>query len=202
MNSSSLTQKLEHLGPGQHICFIYKSEHERQSCITSFIRHGLEQRQKVICIEDGQRQDAVIVDCLRDDNVDVVAYAKRGQLVILGADETYIQGGFFDPERMIDAFMLQIESALAEGYPAIRVAGQASWAARGYRGAERLIEYESKVNALLPWDKLIAICQYDIRLFSPGVLINVLHTHPFRIEGTSVHENLYYLQSSSPAKSY
>jgi hypothetical protein len=56
---------------------------------------------------------------------------------------------------------------LVEGYPALRVTGEMTWALRGMPGFERLVEYEAKPNESIPGNKCLAICQYDRRCLAP-----------------------------------
>jgi len=61
-----------------------------------------------------------------------------------------MQQGLFDPDGMIVLLRVETERALAEGYPALRVTGEMSWAPRGLPCSERLIEYEAKLNEFFP----------------------------------------------------
>ncbi|MFQ6079806.1 MAG: MEDS domain-containing protein, partial [Thermodesulfobacteriota bacterium] len=116
-----------------------------------------------------------------------------GQLVILTRDDAYMREGVFDPDGMIALLRGETERALAEGYPALRVTGEMTWALRGLPGSERLIEYEARLNEFFPGSKCLAICQYDRRRFDPAVLLDVLRTHPIAVVGTEVYDNFYYI---------
>ncbi len=58
---------------------------------------------------------------------------------------------------------------------------------------DRLIEYEAKLNNFFPGSKALAICQYDVRLFSPQTLLAILETHPVAAIGAEIHPNPYYM---------
>ncbi|HUX75038.1 MAG TPA: MEDS domain-containing protein [Anaerolineae bacterium] len=180
------------LGPGDHLCCIYETEEEHRSVVTSFLRQGLEQGEKVIYIVDTHTA-ATILGYLRDEGLDVESHLARGQLAVLTRDEAYMREGVFDPEGMIALLRDETEQALAEGYPALRVTGEMTWALRGLPGSKRLIEYEARLNEFFPGSQCLAICQYDRRRFDPAVLLEVLHTHPIAIIGTEVYDNFYYI---------
>jgi len=55
---------------GDNACFIYTSEQEYQSVLTSFVRTGLEQRQRVLYLHDF-RSPQNVGDMLRNAGVDV-----------------------------------------------------------------------------------------------------------------------------------
>ena len=101
-----------------------------------------------------------------------------------------MKDGAFDPDGMISMLARETELALQEGYAALRVTGEMTWALRGLPGSERLMEYEAKLNGFFPGSRALAICQYDRRRFSPEVLLDVLTTHPFAVIGTRIYDEL------------
>lgn len=183
---------IDDLRPGDHLCCIYETEGEHRALVTPFLRKGLELGQKVIYIVD-VRTAETILDYLRDDGVDVKPYLQRGQLLILAKDESYTRNSVFDPDGMINLLQSETEGALAEGFTALRVTGEMTWALRGLPGSERLIEYEARLNDFFPGSQSLAICQYDRRQFSPTLLMDVLHTHPIAVVGTKIYDNPFYI---------
>jgi len=186
------------LKPGDHLCCIYETEEEHRAVLTPFLRQGLERGEKVIYIADERIAEAVL-DYLRDDGLDPQPYLERGQLIILTRDDAYLRDGFFDPDGMIALLREETERALAEGYAALRVTGEMTWALRGLPGSGRLIDYEAKLNEFFPGSRCLAICQYDRRRFPPDVLLEVLRTHPVVMIGTEVYDNFYYKPPESAA---
>ena len=180
------------LRPGDHLCCLYETEEEHQAVLTSFLRQGLERGEKVIYIVDARTAETVL-GYLRDDGLAPEPHLVSGQLTILTSDDTYLREGAFDPDGMIAHLRSGTEQALAEGYPALRVAGEMTWVLRGLPGSERLIEYESKLNEFFPGSRCMGLCQYDRRRFDPAVLLDVLRTHPLAIVGTEVYGNFYYM---------
>jgi PAS domain S-box-containing protein len=178
--------------PGDHLCCIYSSEDEHRSVITQYLRAGLEHNEKVFYILDARTRD-VLINYLKNDGIDVEEYLKKGQLSILTITNAYMEGGVFDPERMIRLLTSETRKALDEGYSALRVTGEMSWALRGLPGSERLIEYENKLNTFFPGSSCLAICQYDRRCLSAEILLNILMTHPFAFIGANLYDNFYYI---------
>lgn len=101
--------------------------------------------------------------------------------------------GIFDPDRMIQMLSEETARALDEGYSALRVTGEMSWALKGWPGSERLIEYEQKLNEFYPHNRALSICQYDTRIFEPEMLLDILTTHPIAIIGNEIYDNFYYI---------
>jgi PAS domain S-box-containing protein len=183
---------IEHLSPGDHLCCIYRSEEEHRQVITPFVEHGLQENHKVIYIVDIHTAETV-TDHLKDGGIDLDAYNESGQFQLFTRHDTYTSGGSFDPDAMIELLQQETDTALSEGYDALRVTGEMTWALTGLPGTERLIEYENKLNRFMPKNRCIAICQYDKNRFSPDILLDVLRTHPYAIIGTNIYENFYYL---------
>ena len=180
------------LEPGDHLCCIYETDAEHRQVVTPFLRQGLERGEKVMYVVDARTAETIL-GYLRDDGLDVAPYLARGQLAILTRDETYMRNGVFDPQGMIALLRSETAQALAEGYPALRLTGEMTWALRGLPGSEQLIEYEARLNDFFPGSRCLAICQYDRRRFDPAVLLDVLRTHPIAVIGTEVYDNLYYV---------
>jgi len=180
------------LAAGDHLCCLYETEEEHRAVLTPFLRRGLEKGEKVVYVVDA-RSSKAILGYLRRDRLKVDSYLASGQLSFLNVDQAYLRGGVFDPNRMINLMRAETKRALAEGYAALRVTGEMSWAVRRRAGLERLVEYESKLAAFFPGSKCLALCQYDRRRSSPELLLNVLATHPIAVVGTEMCENFYYV---------
>lgn len=180
------------LKPADHLCCLYETEEEHRALLAPYLRQGLELGEKVLYIVDAHTAETVL-KYLRDDGVKVEPYLAMKQLSILTASDAYMRDGIFDPDRMIDLLRSETERALAEGYSALRVTGEMTWALRGLPGSERLIEYEAKLNRFFPDSKCLALCQYDQRRFQPDVLLDVLATHPIAVVGTKIYDNPYYI---------
>jgi PAS domain S-box-containing protein len=192
MKDTHSLRTIADLKSGDHRCCIYETEEEHRAVLAPFLRQGLEQHEKVFYIVDARTAEMVL-GYLRDDGVDVDSYIQRGQLAMLTRHETYIQDGVFDPTKMIAMLRTETARALDEGYTALRVTGEMTWALRGLPSSERLIEYEIRLSEFLPGSQCLAICQYDRRRFFPDILLDVLRTHPIAVIGTEVYENFYYI---------
>jgi PAS domain S-box-containing protein len=195
MGQPHSTRTITDLRPGDHLCCLYETEEEHRAVFTPFLRQGLERGEKVLYLVD-VHDTTTILDYLRDDALKVEPYVASGQLAILTCDDAAGREGVFEPDEMIDRLGVETEQALAEGYSALRVSREMTWALRGLPGSERLIEYEAKLNEFLHGSQCLAICQYDRRRFDPAVLLDVLSTHPLAIVGIEVYDNFFYAPPS------
>ena len=192
--SSSLKELLSSLKPHDHLCLIYESVEEWAETIVPFILSGIERGEKCIYVIDSSTAQQVKT-IFQQAGLDVAAAENRGQLVIVHERDTYTRHGFFDPDIMMEQLISETEEALKQGYPALRVAGEMSWALRGHAGSEKLLEYEAKLNSeFFPNYPCVAICQYDRWKFDPEIIKGVILTHPILIRGGQVYRNFYYIK--------
>lgn len=191
--TGDFTEAVKTLKPHDHLCLVYETEEEWHSIITSFIAEGLRRNEKCIYVVDLHTADQIRM-FLSEEGTDVDAAVASGQLVILHETEAYTKEGAFDPDKMIAFYAEEAEKALSEGYTALRITGEMSWALRGHPGSETLIEYEAKVNRdLFPHHKCVAICQYCRALFEPALLRYVVMTHPLIVRHNQLYRNPYYI---------
>jgi PAS domain S-box-containing protein len=108
------------------------------------------------------------------------------------AREFYLPDDDFDLEWPAGELQAEIERAEAEGYAALRVTAEMSWAAQAHLSTEQLLEYGAALNGLLCGQRCLALCQFDRRRFSADVALVSLLTHPLVIVGTELHHNIYY----------
>jgi hypothetical protein len=80
-----------------------------------------------------------------------------------------------------------------EGYPALRVASDMTWACQERPMPETVVEYEARLNDFFPVSKCLAICQYDLRRAVPEKLLSLLYAHPVVVIGTKIYENFYHI---------
>lgn len=194
-NSKSILPALENMRPGDHYCGIFRSDADQRRIEIDFVRLGVERHEKMLYLVHLQTADR-LRGSLVEAGLDVDALVASGQLSIQAAKEVYLVDGEFDPERMIAMLEQATAAALAEGYTALRVTGEMSWALGGDPGSERLVEYEALLNQFYATGaKSYSICQYDQRRFDAELMTEVLHTHPSVLLDTEGFDNssLYYV---------
>jgi PAS domain S-box-containing protein len=189
---AALTEAVGDLKPHDHLCLIYEREEEWRAAVVPFMAAGLRQGEKCFYVTDAHTAEQVR-DYLREQVDDLDARETSGQFSIFQETEAYTREGSFDPDRMISLLISETEKAVSEGYPALRVTGEMTWALRGQPGSERLIEYESKLNRFFPNYPCLAICQYDRGRFPAETIKGIIMTHPLVIYGFRVQPNPFYI---------
>lgn len=165
---------------GSHICYLFGDEDaDRYEILRRFFDAG------------GRAGEALLylVDTLAPD-------ALRGRLTPLSAPldvwvarEAYAPGGHFSTERVFGALSAFCEGARAAGAPSSRGSGEMSWALGHVEGTVPLLEYEAHLNRFLPRVGMTAVCQYDLRRFAGGTIMDVLAVHPLLLLRGRLLEN-------------
>ena len=188
----SLATALETLGPHDHLCLIYSSLEEQLEAIVPFVRLGLSAGERCIYVADDNEADTVL-RALDVAGVDTRREVERGALSVITKRGSYLRDGWFDPDAMIAFLAETTAQALADGFSALRVAGEMTWVLAGEPGSERLFEYEAKLDRFFPSHEASAICQYNRERFSPGTLVDVVRTHPVVVTGHTVCLNRHFV---------
>jgi PAS domain S-box-containing protein len=190
--SAHFVRSISDLAPGDHLCCLYGTDEEHRAVLSAFLRAGLDRGEKVVYVADARLAEAV-AGYLRDERVEVQRLLRSGQLAIVPHGDPGPGGGDVDPARRIALLRAETERAVAEGYPALRVAAEMTWAVGEPAGKGRLIEYEARLNEFFEGAGCLAACLYDRRRLPAEVLLDLLYTHPAVAVGTKVYENFYYV---------
>jgi len=178
--------------PGDHYCCLYETENECWSHVGALLLRRADQGKKVICVLDGSTASA-LRSCFSDERLEVGGLLEKGNMSILEAEGVLTAKAPFDPSGMMRWLHSETEQALTEGYSSLTVFVEMPWSLQWSWGTERLIEYEAGMNNFLPGKKCSVICGYDTRRFEPGLLLDVLTTHPIIIKGNEFLENFYHV---------
>lgn len=180
------------LGRECHICAFFHDAEEEHRVLRSFIRDGIEAGEKGFHIIDPDRRD----DHLRrmgDAGIDVEGAMGKGQLEVHSWKEAHLQGDRFEQDTMLVLVEQILQTNAAAGYPLTRIMAHMEWALLDKPGVDDLIEYEARVNYVLPKYQAPTICTYNISRFNASVIMDVLRTHPMVVIGGVLQENPFYV---------
>jgi PAS domain S-box-containing protein len=184
----TLKSKINGIELGDHLCLVYDNEKDKLYTTILFIIDGLKKEELVFVLNEDEEEIIRILGEI----IDVRRFIEKEQLIFLSKEEIYLKDGFFDANKMLETIAELDEKALIEGYKGLRVVGNANWVLT-HPKLESFLEFEAKLNKLLPLTKSIFLCLFDERKFNPGLLLRILQVHPKLISGKEVRENLNYL---------
>jgi hypothetical protein len=198
MTATDVLPSMARMHAGDHYCGIYHTDDDHRAIVVDFVRQGVARGEKMLYIVNILTA-AQLTSMLGEAGIEVNSLLDKGQLVILTAKDAYLKDGQFEPEKMIALLRSETEQALSEGYSALRVTGEMTWALAGEPGSERLVEYESRLNEFFPGSKCYAVCQYDRRRFDAEMLLDILNTHPNVLFGREDFDNsrMYFVPTES-----
>ena len=182
---------VEDLRTGDNACFIYDSEQEYQAVMASFVRTGIEHRQRLVYLHDMRSPDSVR-SMLRDAGVDVDHAEFREQVLFVPAKQIYARGAGYSYERVLDQLHAMTALALADGWSALRVTSEMTWVLRQTQGTERLLAHEGRMASFYRNSAALGMGQFDRGKFPAEALLDVLLAHPVAVLGTEAVHNFYH----------
>jgi signal transduction histidine kinase len=179
-------------GKNRHICAFFNSVDEQHRVLRSFIRDGFADRDKAYHYVDPERWEEHL-SWLADTGINVAEAMDSGQLEVQRWQDSTLRGGCFDLDSWLSTFEQVLQSGSASGYGQTRFLGHMEWALANLPGTDDLIEYETRVNYVIPKYKDTVVCTYDLTKFGASAAVNALRTHPVVIIGGLLQENPFYV---------
>jgi hypothetical protein len=177
-----------------HICAFFDSEQQEYSCLVPYFAEGLARGEQVVTIRDAGKCAAHVQKLRNSGAIPVDEATRSKRLRVMASEETYLQDGVFEVERMYRMIETALNEAKASGFTRVRTCGDMSWALRDMPGTDELMQYESRVNKLIREHDCTLMCTYDINQFSGRAVMDVLATHPQVLLGDRIYENPYYVE--------
>jgi hypothetical protein len=187
----------EHRGiemhPGDHVCALYNGGQARDELVLSFLRSGLDSREKCICILD--EGDHQVVLSQFDDHRSMHPTSPAAQLDLLTPWDTYLRSGQFSTIEMLDFWADSVNGALGDGqFDGARVTGDTTWLLSAAEGTVReFMGYESELNRFVQQHPVSILCLYDLDAFGGGIVVDLMKTHPKLLLGGMLLENPHAL---------
>jgi hypothetical protein len=95
------------------------------------------------------------------------AALRRGQLSIAAVAAALLAPGPANAATMLEVLAGRRAQAVYEGYPALRVTADMSWAIRPSAAGEELVAFETAVGRSFADGRLLMLCQYDRAASTP-----------------------------------
>ena len=180
------------LGQRRHICAFFNSVDEEHRVLRSFIKDGFDRGDKAFHLVDPD----LCEDHLRrlaGAGIDVGQAMGTGQLELRRWQDAQLRGDRFDQDAMLALIEEVLQSGAAAGYPLTRFVAHMEWALLDKPGVDDLVEFETRVNYVLPKYDDPVICTYDLSKFGASVVMDIMRTHPVVIIGEVLQENPFFV---------
>jgi MEDS: MEthanogen/methylotroph, DcmR Sensory domain len=160
--------------------------------LRSFITAGFERGDRTFHLVDPERRDEHLRR-LAEAGIDVDEAMGTGQLEVRPWEDGPLHGDRFDRELWLASFEEVLQAGPSAGYAQTRYVAQMDWALVDLPGVEDLIEFETRVNYVVPKYEDTVICVYDLSKFRASVVISALRTHPVVIIGGLLQQNPFFV---------
>jgi len=180
------------LGRQRHVCAFFNGIDEEHRVLRSFIRDGLDGGERAFHIVDPELREEHLKR-LAEAGIDVERVMGTGQLEVRPWQDAYLRGGRFDQDAMLALLEEILQSGAAGGYPLTRLLAHMEWALLDKPGVDDLLEYETRINYLLPKYEDPVICTYDLTRVRSTVAMDIMRTHPVVIMGGLLHDNPFFV---------
>ncbi len=175
-----------------HVCAFFHSKEEEYQVLMPFIKEGIERGDHTFHVVDPKHR-ATHLQRLEQEGIDVAGAQGTGQLEVRRWDEAYIKDARFDQYRMIDTIRDALDPAKKQPGKLTRLVANMEWALEDLPGVHDIVEYETRLNHVLPAYHDPVVCTYDLSRFDASVVIDILRTHPMVIVGGILQENPFYV---------
>ena len=180
------------LGRYRHICAFFTSPEEEYETLLPFVRDGIDRGERAYHVLPAQyRQEHL--EQLRSAGIDVTAALKSQQLEVASPEEVYLRGGGFSKDAMLATIQEALKTGPKLGFPLTRLIAHAEAVLQDGSKANEWVEYETRLNDVLPRYDDPVICTYDANLLDGTIAVDILRTHPVAIIGGRLYENPFFL---------
>ena len=180
------------LGGQHHICAFFNSADEEHRVLRSFFKDGFDRGDKAFHLVDPELRGEHLKR-LAEAGINVQEAMGAGQLEVRPWQDAYLRGDHFDQNAMLDLIEEVLQSADTAGYPLTRLLAHMEWALLDKPGVDNLVEYETRLNYVLPKYDDPVVCAYDLSKFGADVTMDILRTHPVVIIGGVLQENPFFV---------
>ena len=137
------------LARSRHVCAFFNSREEEYRVLMPFIKEGIDRGEKAFHITDPALK-ADHLQRIERAGIDVADTQRRGQLQVLVWQEAYLRQGHFDQDAMLALIEQVLQAGVKEGFPLTRLVAHMEWALEDRPGVNDLVEYETRLNYVLP----------------------------------------------------
>ncbi len=174
----SVDAVLERLQPGDHVCAPVVSTSELNTLAIPFAEGGLRDDYKVVfAVNDPPAFRHHLTARIPR----AIGAFATGQIEVRSVAASYLPGGVFQPDVILETIAASIDTAQRQGYRGLRISGSLSGTRFRSVNAETLADYESRANEFCVNDQIIGMCHYNPDAFEPAAWQDVMTTHPSTI---------------------
>lgn len=190
-SSRQVTLAGRQIGCSCHACAFFHTDDQFYKVLMPFIQEGFAAGDRAVHIVDARKRGAHL-EKLAAVGIDDRASQETRQLEVRSWDQAYLREGRFDQDAMLALIQEVLEEGRRNQFPMTRLVANMEWALEDRPGVKDIVEYESRLNYVLPNYDDTVVCTYDLAKFSAATVMDILRTHPMVIVGDVMQENPFY----------
>jgi hypothetical protein len=175
-----------------HVCAFFHSKEEEYQVLMPFIKEGFERGDRAFHVVNPKHRRNHL-QRLEREGINVAEAEAKGQLEVRRWQEAYIKDEHFDQYRMIGTIKEALDPARKQPGKLTRLVANMEWALEDLPGVHDIVEYETRLNHVLPAYHDPVVCTYDLSKFGADVVMDIMRTHPMVIVGGILQENPFYV---------
>ena len=176
-----------------HACAFFNSREEEYDVLLPFAKEGYERGEKLFHVVDREHRPERLRR-LALAGMPAQGEGANAQVEVRPWDDAYLRDNHFDKNAMLALIQQALQDGNAAGYGLTRLWANMEWVLEDLPGVEDLVEYETRLNHLLPKYDDVVVCTYDLNRFSASVVMDIMRTHPMVIIGGILQENPFFVQ--------
>jgi hypothetical protein len=133
----------------RHVCAFFHNPDEEYRVLLPFIKDGFAQGEKAFHIVDPKLR-ADHRQRLASVGIDLDAAETSGQFELRNWEDAYLRDGHFDQDRMLTLIQEVLDGSRQQGFVRTRLVAHMDWALEDRPGVDDLVEYETRLNYILP----------------------------------------------------
>jgi MEDS: MEthanogen/methylotroph, DcmR Sensory domain len=168
---------------GTHFCQFYDTKDDLLEVIVPYIKAGLESNEACVWVVSALTQKDVC-NALSRALPDFERYLADQSLEIHQDHEWYLTDGFFDLDKVKQAWSEKLAQALARGRAGLRVTGDTFWLKRNRLKRDQwrnFNDYEAALDRYFVDLRMICLCSYPLTVSGAADILDVTHAHQFAV---------------------
>jgi hypothetical protein len=133
----------------RHVCAFFHTADEEYRVLLPFIKDGFDRGEKAFHIVDPKLREEHRLR-LTSAGINVGKAETNGQFELRNWADAYLRDGHFDQDRMLALIQEVLDSGPQQGFTRTRLVAHMEWALEDRPGVDDLVEYETRLNYILP----------------------------------------------------
>src|ERR1700716_294624 len=133
----------------RHVCAFFHNPDEEYRVLLPFIKDGFERGEKAFHIVDPKLRSEHRLR-LASAGINVETAETSGQFELRNWADAYLRDGHFDQDRMLALIEEVLVGGKQQGFARTRLVAHMEWALEDRPGVDDLVEYETRLNYVLP----------------------------------------------------